>query len=236
MKRNEKISCLSLSLIIHHILDIPYNQPIFARNASWNPNATTVADQNVVGSNPRSLFVDINNTLYVACQHLHQVKVWYEGNASPSRVLQGDLSFPQSVFATINGDIYVDNGGNRKRIDMWTLHTKQSISVMNVLGECYGLFIDHNDSIYCSLSDHHRVIRTAKHTRNQSIIIAGNGSAGSTSNTLTYPSGIFVDINFTFICCRLRQWASATLCIGRSEWNDNGGYGKFSIDSIAMSR
>ena len=70
----------SSPLIFYLILVVSYNQPIFSRHASWNPNAITFANRSVVGSWPIGVFVDINNTLYVACQHLDEVKVWYKGN------------------------------------------------------------------------------------------------------------------------------------------------------------
>ena len=142
------------------------------------------------------------------------------------------MSFPRSVFATINGHIYVDNGDNRKRIDMWTLETNQSISVMNVLGRCFGLFVDQNDSIYCSLYDRHQVIRATKDTLNQSIIIAGNGSLGSTSNMLDYPRGIFVDINFTLYVADHDNSRVQRFALG--EVNGVTMVGKGSSQSIAM--
>ena len=81
-RRNKSLRFLLFPLIFHAILVISYNQPIFSRNASWNPNAITFAGERVVGNSPHGLFVDINNTFYVACLHFNEVKVWYEGNAS----------------------------------------------------------------------------------------------------------------------------------------------------------
>ena len=101
-----------------------------------------------------------------------------------------------SLFVTITGDIYVDNGDNG-RVDKSTLNATQSITVMNVNGHCFGLFVDINDNLYCSMYDQHQVIKKSlNNTTNPSTIVAGNGSSGSLSNMLNGPYGIFVDINF----------------------------------------
>ena len=69
--------------------------------------------------------------------------------------------------------------------------------VMEPNGSCYGLFVDINDVIYCSLTDHHQVIKLSQNTNpGVPTIVAGNGSAGSTSDLLDSPRGIFVNINF----------------------------------------
>ena len=48
------------------ILAVSYNQPKFCPSATWNPNATDFANISTVGSFPRGIFVDSNNTVYVA--------------------------------------------------------------------------------------------------------------------------------------------------------------------------
>ena len=67
---------------------------------------------------------------------------------------------------------------------------------MRVTDVCFGLFIDIHDYLYCSTESPHQV---AKHllndNLNRSIIVAGSGNAGNTSDTLSRPRGIFVDIN-----------------------------------------
>ena len=65
---------------------------------------------------------------------------------------------------------------------------------MYVIDYCYNLFIDVYGSLYCSLSDHHQVVKKLFNAgSNSTRTIAGNGSAGSKSNMLRTPIGIFVD-------------------------------------------
>ncbi|UJR09103.1 hypothetical protein I4U23_013350 [Adineta vaga] len=67
---------------------------------------------------------------------------------------------------------------------------------MKVNGSCYGLFVDSNNSLYCSLRDIHQVVQVSLNNGTTiPWVILGNGSAGSSSNMLSFPQGIYVDIN-----------------------------------------
>jgi DNA-binding beta-propeller fold protein YncE len=68
---------------------------------------------------------------------------------------------------------------------------------MYVKSRCSGLFVDINDTLYCSIRDHHQVVkRWLSDDANMTSIAAGTGANGSASNDLNYPYGIFVDTNF----------------------------------------
>ncbi|UJR34587.1 hypothetical protein I4U23_027363 [Adineta vaga] len=72
------------------------------------------------------------------------------------------------------------------------------ITVMNTSTPCYGLFIDTNNSLYCSFFDLHKVTRIDLNENSTTpITIAGNDTDRSTSSLLNHPCGIFVDIDFT---------------------------------------
>jgi hypothetical protein len=123
--------------------------------------------------------------------------VWFNNSINPTRTISGNLSNPYALFVTTSGDIYVDNGNLNHRVDKWTLNTNSSVPEMYVGYTCYGLFVDVNDTLYCSLAALNQVVtKSLNGDSNITIIVAGNGTAGSTSNTLYYPEGIFVDINF----------------------------------------
>jgi hypothetical protein len=84
--------------------------------------------------------------------------VWFEGSISPIIVNFSGLSNPVSLFVTITSDIYIDNGYSG-RVDKLTLNATQSITVMRMWGHCWGLFIDINDNLYCSIDAKHQVIK-----------------------------------------------------------------------------
>ncbi|CAF3787487.1 unnamed protein product, partial [Rotaria sordida] len=173
-----------------------YNQPKFCESALWNPNATTLANESTVGLYPSDIFINIYNTVYVAVYWYNRVLVWPEGSSIPTRNITGNLNGPYSVFVTHNGDVYVDNGA-KGRIRKWSPNATRSTIVMYVDSECSGLFIDINNTLYCSQWINNVIVKgSLDKDANTSMIAAGNGYAGSTSNLLFSPIGIFVDINF----------------------------------------
>jgi len=170
-----------------------FNQPRFRINATWNLNATTFANQSFVGTQPRGIFVNLNNSIYILNRNTSQILIWLnENHLNPTKTIKGNLSNPYSIFVTTNGDIYVDNGANR-RVHKWMVENETWISVMNVTSYCYGLFIDIYENLYCSMYYNHRVDK--KWSNGTTTIVAGTGGYGSQSNMLYGPWGIFVDIN-----------------------------------------
>jgi hypothetical protein len=68
---------------------------------------------------------------------------------------------------------------------------------MNVSSNCFGLFVDIDNNIYCSLVNEHRVVKQSLDGGlNTFGTVAGNGLPAFRSDTLHSPLGIFVDINF----------------------------------------
>ncbi len=126
-----------------------------------------------------------------------RIVIWTNDGVSLTRIMLGGLSLPCSIFVAINGDIYVDNGHSNSRVDKWTLNTNTSIPVMYVNSTCDGLFIDINDTLYCSMFWLHQVVKRWLNDNTTAVTPAvGTGTAGSHSNMLDSPRGIFVDINF----------------------------------------
>jgi hypothetical protein len=123
--------------------------------------------------------------------------MWSEGSIIPSRNISSGLEWPRGLFVSSKGDIYVDNGAFHGRVDMWTSNATSSVTVMYVSASCYGLFVDINDTLYCSMCNHYKVIKASLSSGpNISTLVAGNGTAGSSANTLHDPHRIFVDIEF----------------------------------------
>lgn len=174
-----------------------YNQPKLSSCAKWNPNAITIANISDVGTRPIDSFVDINNTFYVADYTNGRVQIWSEGNITSMKTISTDPNSTCSIFVTTNGNIYIDNGRFNGRIDKWTLNATASVVVWYVSGTCYGIFVDTNDNLYCSMDLGHQILKkAAKDTANTTTRIAGSGISGNGTNALNGPRGIFVDINF----------------------------------------
>lgn len=177
------------------ISGLSYNQPKFCPSAKWNPNAITFTNESTVGDNPYGIFVDINNTIYVADKQNGRVSIWPPSSTTPTRILSGGINSPFSLFVAINGDIFIDNGDANGRVDKWVPNATVGTVVMRVNGSCRGLFVDVYENIYCSREDLHRVIKRSWNDGvNTSTTVAGNGSIGLQSNMLNHPRGIFVDL------------------------------------------
>jgi len=170
-----------------------FNQPRFRINATWNSNATTFANLSFVGTEPYSIFVNSNNSIYILDINTGQIHIWLnENHLNPTKTISGNLSYPLSLFVTTNGDIYVDNG-KKGRVNKWIRENETWISVMNITSRCYGLFVDIYDNLYCSMYHNHRVDK--KWSNDITTIVAGTGVQGPQSDMLQNPVGIFVDIN-----------------------------------------
>ncbi|CAF4202741.1 unnamed protein product, partial [Adineta steineri] len=173
-----------------------YNQPKFCSSATWNPNATNFANSSTVGVGPYGIFVNTNNTIYVADREVNRIQVWFEGDMNPAKTLSGGLTSPFGIFASANGDVYVDNG-NSHEVDKWACNATSSITAMYVMGTCHGLFIDTSNTLYCSLGDFNLVVKELLNdTTGTQITAAGNGTSGLEPNMLNNPHGIFIDVNF----------------------------------------
>jgi hypothetical protein len=151
----------------------------------------------MLGNLPLGLFIDNNNTIYATDRTNNRTLIWSEGSQTPTRIISYNLTLPIGIFVTNNGDIFIDNGAVNGRVDKWSKNSTTGIPVMYVNASCYGLFVDTNNSLYCSLQNEHIVIKLSlDDSVNMTMTAAGTGNCGSASNMLCSPCGIYVDINF----------------------------------------
>ncbi len=150
-----------------------------------------------MGQFPLGIFVNTNNTVYVADRQNSRIQIWANDSVNSTNTISGNLSDPYSIFVTITGDIYVDNGRRNGRVDKWISNTNTSIPVMYVNSACDGLFVDINDTLYCSMYKFDQVVKKWLNDNTTTVTLAaGTGVSGSDSNMLKGPVGIFVDTNF----------------------------------------
>ncbi|CAF4865472.1 unnamed protein product, partial [Rotaria sp. Silwood1] len=157
-----------------------YNQPKISLNASWNLNATTFANEDLVGRQPVGIHINTDDSIYVADHQNGYILVWNNGSSTSTRDISGNLINPWSLFVMINGDIYVDNGHSNNRVDKWMFNTTNSEPVMTVHGSCTGLFVDNvNNTLYCSSASQHHVVKLELNNENRvPILVAGTGCPG----------------------------------------------------------
>ena len=184
----------------YFILVRSFNQPKLCRNASWNPNAITFADNITLGKIPHGLFVNKKNTVFVAHRDTGNILVWLNGSATLTTTIIANLSTPSCLFVTADDQIFLDNQlpGSNAQVDRWTLNQTRLSPPMVVGAYCGGLFVDINNNLYCSQSNQHQVLRRSLNTEVSSLaIVAGTGCIGAAPNKLLSPVGIFVTIDFS---------------------------------------
>ncbi|CAF3992544.1 unnamed protein product, partial [Adineta steineri] len=184
-------------LLMKDSFALSFNQPNFCSEASWYFNGTTFADQSIVGQSPQAIFVSTNNTIYVANQQNNTIVIWQGDSVNPTKIISGNFTWPTTLFVTSDSDIYIDDGHENGRVQKWSAETNTFVTVMNVNSSCYGLFVDINNTLYCSMLENHQVV---KRSLNDSVmasnrVAAGTGIKGLASNQLSGPIGIFVDVN-----------------------------------------
>ncbi|CAF1681058.1 unnamed protein product [Adineta ricciae] len=179
------------------ISGLSYNQPNLDPYATWNPNAILFTNSSMVGANPRGLFIDSNDSIYVVDQTNNRIVVWMNDSSIPTTTIYGNMSKPMCIFVTSNGDIYISDYTAKNQTSRWSLNANGSIPVMYGSSSCYGLFVDTNDTLYCALYNEHKVVKKWLGDNGSAItIVAGSGSAGSTSYQLNNPEGVFVTADF----------------------------------------
>jgi len=178
-------------------LAISFNQPKIQSNATWCENGTTFVDNSTIGGPARGFFVDSNNTIFVAAQQKSQILIWSKESIIPVQTICVKLTEHLTLFVPISGDIYFENGNETGRVDKWNMNSNTITFVTKFSDHCFGLFIDTNNTLYCSLMDKNRVVKKSLDDQLAAeITVAGTDLQGAASNELSEPWGIFVDINF----------------------------------------
>ncbi|CAF1494913.1 unnamed protein product [Rotaria sp. Silwood1] len=186
-----------LKKLVLTFLVVSYNRPNLSICASWNEDAVTFADKDLVGQKPAGLFINDEDAVYVANRENGQIIVWNNASSTPTRIISTNLTNPWSLFVTTDSDIYADHGNDNGHVDKWTFNATQSAIAINVHGWCTGLFVDINCHLYCASMTNHRVVKTALNNgQTVSVVVAGTGCPGPVPNMLDHPHGIFVDNQF----------------------------------------
>ena len=176
-----------------------YNQPIFPPNSTWNQNATTFATESQIGTGPYAIYIDTNNSIYTINLTNGGILIWRNDSTDPNIILYTQLAYNSySLFVTPDDDIYAGSSTSVRKVIKSNSYSNITISVASTSGSCRGIFVDINNTLYCSIiTGEHRVVKKWLNDNSSTMTtVAGNGSNGSASNLLNTPYGIFVDTNF----------------------------------------
>ena len=177
----------------HLTLAPSFNQPRFCPNASWNPNATTFASSSTIGTLPYNIFINTKNTVFATDGSSGSIVMWANKSVAVTATIFANLSTPGNLFVTSNDEIFVYNGCPKGRVDGWTLNQTRLPSPMFTSTQCWGLFVDINNNLYCSQANAYQVVSEPLNSSPTTVtIVAGTGCPGSSSSMLDSPRGVFV--------------------------------------------
>ena len=133
------------------------------------------------------------NTLVATSRDNQKIFVWFNGSSNVSRIINTTNRSPLGLFPISDDEILVSYDTGYPYIDRWNVKNGTLLSSTPIYGQCYSLFVDINDDLYCSASTLHMVTRKSWRDQSNSFtIVAGTGTAGSSSAMLHTPRGIFV--------------------------------------------
>ena len=175
-------------------------------NARWQQNGLTVAGGNGYGnginqlSNPYGLYVDDDQTIYVADQSNHRIVEWKSGATSGQVVAGGNgqgsgaqqLSNPHDVIVDKERDSLIICDGSNGRVVRWPRRNGTSGETIISNIDCRGLTMDENGSLY--VTDVGKVeVRRYRRGESQGTVIAGGNGSGNRLDQLSGPHYVFVD-------------------------------------------
>ena len=182
--------------------------------ARWQTHAVTVAGGHGNGngthqlSSPHGLFVDEDQTVYIADYANHRIMGW-RADADVGQVLAGgnglgsrlnQLNYPTDVTVDGETDTLLVCDRSNARVMRWPRRPASSPGqgeiVLNNIG-CYGLTMDGQGALYLSDPATYEVRRYDKGGDKKGAVVAGGHGRGGHLNQLDNPTFLFVDAQST---------------------------------------
>ncbi|CAF5036396.1 unnamed protein product [Rotaria sp. Silwood1] len=175
-------------------------------NATWSQNGITVAGGNEQGSEtnqlyyPLGLYVDDDQTIYVADWGHHRIVEWKSGATNGTVVAGGNgkgngahqLNYPRDVIIDKESDSLIISDRGNNRVVRWPRQngTEGETIISNI---CYvGLTMDDNGFLYV-VDDGKYEVKRYKIGDTQGTVVAGGNGQGNRLDQLSIPRYVFVD-------------------------------------------
>ncbi|CAF5053878.1 unnamed protein product, partial [Rotaria sp. Silwood1] len=169
-------------------------------NAKWAQNGITVAGGNENGGEtnqlflPFGLYVDDDQTIYVADCRNHRIVEWKSGATNGKVVAGGNgagngtnqLNSPFDVIIDIESDCLIISDGGNNRVVRWSRRNSTSGETIISNIACVGLTMDENGSLYVVDWKKHEV-RRYKIGDTQGTVVAGGNGEGNRLDQLSNP-------------------------------------------------
>ncbi|CAF1042751.1 unnamed protein product [Rotaria sordida] len=175
-------------------------------NAKWAQNGVTVAGGNGQGNEtnqlafPSGLYVDDDQTIYVADYYNHRIVEWKRGAMNGQVVAGGNgrgnganqLNEPYDVIVDKGIDSLIISDTWNQRVVRWPRQNGASGKTIISNITCIGLTMDENGSLYVSDYEKHEVRRYRIGDTEGTVVAGGNGE-GNRLDQLNRPWYVFVD-------------------------------------------
>ncbi|CAF1076272.1 unnamed protein product [Rotaria sordida] len=175
-------------------------------NAKWIQNGITVAGGNGQGNgtnqlyNPWGLYVDDDQTIYVADCANNRIVEWKCGATSGQVVAGGTRNGNGAHQLYHLRDVIVDKERNcliisdegNKRAVRWPRRNSTSGETIISNTSCYGLAMDENGSLYV-VDDVKHEVRRYRIGETEGTVVAGGNGSGNRLDQLSNPHYVFVD-------------------------------------------
>lgn len=183
------------------------NKESFHVDRKWQQEGITIAGGNGRDdglnqlSHPVGIFLDDDQTIYVANNSNHRVVEW-KVNASNGKIVAGgngcgqqlnQLNEPIGVLIDREHNSLIVADSENRRVIEWsrTSNAEDGEILMDSI-DCWGLTMDRNGSLYISDFKKNEVRRWKRGDATGTIIAGGNGR-GDDLNQLDFPTFLFVD-------------------------------------------
>jgi len=189
--------------------------PNIGANVKWIQNGTTIAGGNGAGTglnqlnNPWCIYIDDDQTVYVADYTNHRIVEWKNGVTSGKIVAGGNgagnqanqLNNPTAVIVDKETDSLIIADSVNARVVRWPRQNGNTGEIIISGVSCYGgLAMDGYDYLYVTDFNKHEVKRWKIGDENGIVVAGGNGS-GNRLDQLNNPCHIFVDQDHSVYVC-----------------------------------
>jgi len=147
-------------------------------------------------SDPCGLYVDDDQTVYVADRSNQRIVEWELGATSGQVAAGGNgahqLSYPRDVIVDKEGDNLIICDSWNRRVARWPRRNGTSGETIISNIDCVGLTMDENGSLYVTNQRRHEV-RRYRRGESQGIVFAGGNGNENRLDQLSNPDYVFVD-------------------------------------------
>ncbi|CAF2639431.1 unnamed protein product [Rotaria sp. Silwood2] len=181
-------------------------QAFFGLIAKWTQNGVTIAGGQGAGNalnqlnKPHGVYVDDDQTVYIANTNNHRIVAWKPGATSGQVVAGGNrqgnrsnqLNQPTNVMIDREADSFIICDCGNVRVMLWLRRRQRGGETIIKNIACWGLTLDDHRFLYVCDCEKHEV-RRYRIGETDGIVVAG----GNELNQLKSPMRVFVDLDYS---------------------------------------